>query len=386
MATTGPLPSPRKLPNKLFLGRTLPHNFTVYSIAGIPTPVPKKPTGYKGRTGWPPARGKKYRSHRSRHHATTTATATRDLRLALGLFLVGATVTVPFTVSAQICEDTLDGSGGGLAPIIMPPPKMLTPTSYRMRCTADAPGQVYNNAEYADGNGPRGAANASDCCAVCSANDDCNFWSFNVDPALPKTDTCRWGTLTNCCFLHASGINMTSLGPATPSVQFGAKGQWSSGTVAPTVSVALDRRSLDTPPAVRGGPEKVELAISAAKTSIVASSETLVPLARVLANDIFQLSGIQLNASTTAGVGTAGDITLTLIPSETAWHGAAHLAPDAEKYSVTIDGRGAAILCHTYTGCAWGVTTLLQTMCISGVAYQTAAFPSYNLTDWPDVP
>eukprot|EP00037_Helgoeca_nana_P029567 m.354185 g.354185 ORF g.354185 m.354185 type:complete len:124 (+) comp28001_c0_seq15:120-491(+) len=61
MATTGPLPSPRKLPNKLFLGRTLPHNFTVYSIAGIPTPVPKKPTGYKGRTGWPPARGKKYR-------------------------------------------------------------------------------------------------------------------------------------------------------------------------------------------------------------------------------------------------------------------------------------------------------------------------------------
>lgn len=123
-----------------------------------------------------------------------------------------------------------------------------------------------------------------------------------------------------------------------------------------------------------------------AKTSIVASSETLVPLAQVLANDIFQLSGIQLNASTTAGVGTAGDITLTLIPSETAWHGAAHLAPDAEKYSVTIDGRGAAISCHTYTGCAWGVTTLLQTMCISGVAYQTAAFPSYNLTDWPDVP
>eukprot|EP00037_Helgoeca_nana_P029564 m.354164 g.354164 ORF g.354164 m.354164 type:complete len:109 (+) comp28001_c0_seq11:120-446(+) len=46
MATTGPLPSPRKLPNKLFLGRTLPHNFTVYSMC---------------RTGWPPARGKKYR-------------------------------------------------------------------------------------------------------------------------------------------------------------------------------------------------------------------------------------------------------------------------------------------------------------------------------------
>jgi hypothetical protein len=131
---------------------------------------------------------------------------------------------------------------------------------------------------------------------------------------------------------------------------------------------------------------KQELEISAEKTSIVASDETLVPLTQLISDDIFMLSGIRINASSTAGAGSVGDITFTLLKSEIEWHGEAHLAPDAEKYAITVDGRGAAVSCYTYTGCAWGVTSLLQSMCISGVPFQTAAFPSFNLTDWPDIP
>eukprot|EP01050_Picozoa_sp_SAG11_P039858 SAG11_NODE_16998_length_531_cov_1.256944_1_plen_89_part_10 len=89
---------------------------------------------------------------------------------------MGALVGSP--ASATVCEQYADPSGGGLDPIVMPPPKSLTTTSYSMQCQEDAQGQVYNNDLYADGSGPRGAHNSSECCSLCAANDGCSHWSF----------------------------------------------------------------------------------------------------------------------------------------------------------------------------------------------------------------
>jgi len=35
-------------------------------------------------------------------------------------------------------------------------------------CTTHGASTMYNNTDYADGSGPRDAANASDCCAQCT--------------------------------------------------------------------------------------------------------------------------------------------------------------------------------------------------------------------------
>ena len=294
--------------------------------------------------------------------------------------------------TATVCEQYPDPSGGGLDPIIMPPPKSLTPTSYSMKCQEDAPGQVYNNDLYADGSGPRGAHNSSECCALCAANDGCNYWSFNVDPELNNVTegACRWGALTWCCFFHSAATNLTTLGPEEPSNQFGAKGKWTSGSVSPTVAQSRSTSAeLQVPVESGMGPQKLELQISTYTTAIVAADPSLLPLTQLLSDDIFMLSGIRINASSTVGTGVVGDISFALLPAAEHMESSAappHLAPDGEKYSVVIDGRGVRVSCTAYIGCAWGVTTLLQTMCIAGVPHQTAAFPSYNLTDWPDAP
>jgi hypothetical protein len=134
---------------------------------------------------------------------------------------------------------------------------------------------------------------------------------------------------------------------------------------------------------------KTELAISAS-TGAVATDPLLLPLVDLIEEDIFLISGIRING-TTAHVGTpaVGDISFSLLSKNgIGGHpgGVAYTDPDAEKYFITIDGRGAAVTCYAYTGCAWGVTSLLQTLCVSGVPVQTAAFPTFNLTDSPDIP
>lgn len=43
------------------------------------------------------------------------------------------------------------------------------------------PSIFLNNTDYSDGNGPRTAANASDCCNQCINQPNCAYWAFNID-------------------------------------------------------------------------------------------------------------------------------------------------------------------------------------------------------------
>ena len=84
-------------------------------------------------------------------------------------------------------------------PPVVPLPKHIALTPYTAKCVDDGPGVVYDNDDFADGNGPRGAGNASDCCAQCAAQDGCKFWSYNVDDAVTAPHgVCHWGALSYC--------------------------------------------------------------------------------------------------------------------------------------------------------------------------------------------
>lgn len=313
----------------------------------------------------------------------TSGRTTGPMAAALAATLLAALATLPPGARSVVCEANTGASVS--PPRFLPPPKRLTMTTYSMQCAMGEPGTVYNNQQYTDGNGPRGAHNASECCAVCAASDGCKFWSFNVDPALEAPPgQCRWAALTDCCWLHTDGGNLTELGPTTPSTQHGAKGVWTSGTVAPTAATAAAVGAAGRQPG--GGPAKTELVLSAA-TAIRASDASLLPLAAVLSDDIFAISGIRMNASRAVDAGATGDISFALLlPSGGhggGWQGAPHKDPLAEQYTITVDGTGAVVACYGYTGCAWGATSLLQALCVSGVPHQLAAFPAFNLTDGP---
>ena len=111
---------------------------------------------------------------------------------------------------------------------------------------------------------------------------------------------------------------------------------------------------------------------------IVALGDGLAPLAAVLADSIFAVSGLHLNVTSSLPNNT-GHIVLQQSSA-----GAA--ATVAENYTLTVDGRGVRVLCDAYTGCAWGVSTLLQSLCVSGVDVQILAVPCMNVTDGPDAP
>jgi hypothetical protein len=83
-------------------------------------------------------------------------------------------VLSPPWAAASVCESRGDNFGGDSI-YILPPPKSLTRTNYSLQCTENAAGTLYNNDLYADGSGPRGAHNASECCALCAANDACSL-------------------------------------------------------------------------------------------------------------------------------------------------------------------------------------------------------------------
>jgi N-acetyl-beta-hexosaminidase len=57
-----------------------------------------------------------------------------------------------------------------------------------------------------------------------------------------------------------------------------------------------------------------------------------------------------------------------------------------ESYSLIVTGKGAAVQCTSYVGCAWGASTLLQLLCVSGVVSVQVAVPAVTVTDKPDVP
>jgi len=152
---------------------------------------------------------------------------------------------------------------------------------------------------------------------------------------------------------------------------------------------------------VAAGALKPELELPATTTRIVATSTALVPLAALLADDILAVSGVRLNFSAVAAASATGDISLSFGAPPTAadvadWGPAREARPiaqrsaaamnDAEWYTLVVDGHGAAITCANYTGCAWGVSTLLQTLCVSGVVRQEIALPAMAIEDRPDVP
>jgi len=58
----------------------------------------------------------------------------------------------------------------------------LTLRPYALECKTAVPGTAYNNDDFADGNGPRGAMNASECCDICATTAGCRYWSYNIDP------------------------------------------------------------------------------------------------------------------------------------------------------------------------------------------------------------
>jgi hypothetical protein len=94
----------------------------------------------------------------------------------------------------------------GPPPAPPPPPPPLPPPAPPPPppvCTTTAKTKL-NATNWADPNGPRTAADAAACCALCAALDGCASWSFQVDPKVPGK-VCHWATLTYCCWMHGAG-------------------------------------------------------------------------------------------------------------------------------------------------------------------------------------
>ena len=68
------------------------------------------------------------------------------------------------------------------------------------------PSTKYNNSDFVDGDGPRQADSLDECSGLCASMAACAFYSFQVDPSVNGT-SCRWATLTHCCWLHTSAAN-----------------------------------------------------------------------------------------------------------------------------------------------------------------------------------
>ena len=96
-----------------------------------------------------------------------------DSVLGLVVILLWGCVAFLGNVDAQIsCPPT------GSPPNILPVPKSLQMP--QPQCLSVQTGVNFNNTNWADGNGPRTAVDANDCCAQCASVDNCNYWSFQV--------------------------------------------------------------------------------------------------------------------------------------------------------------------------------------------------------------
>jgi N-acetyl-beta-hexosaminidase len=125
---------------------------------------------------------------------------------------------------------------------------------------------------------------------------------------------------------------------------------------------------------------QTELEFTEDGTKIVPSVDSLAPLAQYVAEKLFVKSGLHFEVSP-AGAASAGDIALVL--NEQTF---GELDASAEHYTLKVDGDGAAVTCESYRGCAWGVSTMMQSLCVSGVSKQQAALPAMVVEDQPDAP
>lgn len=127
------------------------------------------------------------------------------------------------------------------------------------KCTVTKPGIKLNNTNYADGNGPRGASDAAECCSICAQIPNCGHWSFHINTSVPGKH-CSWGTLTYCCWLHQAGgeIGNPSGGGANPVVD----AAWTSGSTPPPWPLPAPVPSLYKNMTVYSSADSVELLIN----------------------------------------------------------------------------------------------------------------------------
>ena len=86
----------------------------------------------------------------------------------------------------------------------LPPRPLPVPPWPPVAVCAEEADTKLNNTRWADPNGPRTAANASACCALCYGTSGCEHWSFQVDPSV-QGKLCGWSHLTYCCWMHGGG-------------------------------------------------------------------------------------------------------------------------------------------------------------------------------------
>ena len=112
-----------------------------------------------------------------------------------------------------------------------------------------------------------------------------------------------------------------------------------------------------------------DFAITSA-TRIVAEDPSLLPLAQVMAKDMFMATGLTLTTLQATAVG--GDIALRINPALT-----------GEAYTLVVDGSNIVLSGGTYQAAAWASVTLLQALDTSTVPVKVAQM---SIADQPAAP
>ena len=107
-----------------------------------------------------------------------------------------------------------------------------------------------------------------------------------------------------------------------------------------------------------------------AATRVVAEDAALLPLARVITNDIFVLTGLPL--ANLQGAGQSGDIVLRLTGSLT-----------GEAYTLEVSSANVVVSGGNYQAAAWGSVTLLQAI---DTSVNPACVPQMLIQDAPAAP
>ena len=105
-------------------------------------------------------------------------------KIKFSIVLVMGTLWVVFRVAAlsgslfvggsgaTVCSDNIQARNARVVPY----PKSLIFAPFATTCVQSEQGFAYDNSNFSDGNGPRGAMNASDCCA--------QVWFVRIDFVL----------------------------------------------------------------------------------------------------------------------------------------------------------------------------------------------------------
>lgn len=106
---------------------------------------------------------------------------------------------------ARLQQRGILNATGCISPPPPPPPLPPPPPPPPVQCSPHSNVKL-NNTQFADGNGPRTMADAAECCQLCAQTNNCQHWSFQIDPAV-SGKLCHWATLTYCCWMHSSAAD-----------------------------------------------------------------------------------------------------------------------------------------------------------------------------------